>query len=147
MAKSPDYLGNLDTKQDIYTVPTQTKTLSANISSGVSVVETELSFYNLEIGKKYRVTGELFQIQGPTVNINVEILNNGAIVHKMNSKDTNGQEEWMVGVAFTFTAEADSLLFEYNTTIGQIAGNGTRERTYLTIEEAPFTVETTQFDL
>jgi len=132
-------------KEDEFDIDWQIKTLSANIASGTSGTSADLSFSNLEIGKTYRVSGNIHQAQSGFVNIFFQIINGATVVQQGNSKDVTGQEEWMVGICSVFTATATDLDFTYVTNTGVIVGNGNRDRTFLVLEELPNHKETSKW--
>lgn len=128
----------------------QTKFLSANATSAGNM--TDLTFNNLEVGKKYRVSG-VFVFNAATTNIfhrvAVTIFNGSdrVSVHGMAGRYevTTGANTDGVNTVFTATATQLTFLVGGIVSTGRVIGTGTREGTFITLEELPNHVETTKW--
>lgn len=123
----------------------QTKTLAANET--MTATETNfsgLTFNNLTVGRTYRVTGQLWA----EIVTNLQPLsilfrdgNGGTIVGQEQLNGSAGTNV-SIGVSFIYTA-TNSTLQTSKTGAGSasaiLAGNGTRARSYLQIEEVDIT--------
>lgn len=134
---------NLENEVDTKTtVLYQTKILSSSVGASGSPL-VDLTFNNLVIGKQYRIGGS-YRLQGTF----------GGGGHNTQFIATNGVQRLLLGavaasgvinnanggcVNQVFTATATTLTFtcEELQSQGQIEGNGTRERTHITLEELP----------
>ena len=121
----------------------QTKILASNQTSTASI--TGLTFNNLTIGKVYRVSGQAMISQNAT-NLQCELrfydgTTSGTIIGGVQTNNTWSSgytgSEYKVGFSFLYTATTVTMTSQWNTgsTSGILNGDGTRLRTFVTVEE------------
>lgn len=125
----------------------QEKVMSANQTTNGDIAD--LTFNNLEAGKKYRLTGGLtFSNTGDDGN-NVQIFNGATqlIFLDSNPNAGGGTQSLYLAVSTVFTASADTLTFNANSTGANsfVLGNGSRSISHMILEELPNHEETTKF--
>lgn len=134
-------------KQDSFTIPHQTKILSSDHTTA-SVI-SDLTFNNLEIGKTYRISGQIFHFQPASSDIDaIVFFNNGATEvgkSRINPPASTSNRSHTDHPCVVFTATDTILEFEFNNATTEIQGNGTRGETFITLEELPNHVATTQW--
>jgi len=126
----------------------QKKTLSSNITSGTGV-STALSFNNLEIGKKYRLTVQANMDEGGVsdasyvylnfTNNSIDIVN---LALTIPAPPSGAQGVVRAGSSDIFIAGATTVLANY-----QVNSSGViyQDKTFAILEEVPNHVETTQW--
>lgn len=135
---------------DNKTVKCQTKILSADFSNSTASIP-DLSFSNLTIGKKYKLTGTaLFRVDD-SGEVRLEFEHNGSILTKTRLNTVAGgsgltqyaftSKELWTATATTVTANGIS-----GSTSRAIFGNGTLDETFATLCELPdFYIETDEW--
>lgn len=122
----------------------QTKVLQASISG--TGVESDLSFNNLVVGKWYGISGRIYLAGSGSINIAYQFEDGASFTEAYPNKDVSGQEEWMRTHNLKFQAQTAVMNFNVlGFTTGSMIGDGTRNRSYLQIEELPNHEETTDF--
>jgi len=129
---------------------TKTKIQIKHQPSHVTVggVLSTLSFNNLIVGKKYKLTAQVLGDHNGaagSVNLGITWTNSAVIVGRVYNKDTSGQEEWTGNVISTFTATHPTLTATFIRVGGRLLGDGTKQHTYAELEELPNHEETTQW--
>jgi hypothetical protein len=126
------------------------KILSADVNSNQDV--SDLQFNNLEIGKQYEITG-LVRIQS-TSGAGQLLAYSGASQAgtfygsvAINSNSDTPTSDIGTNPSLKFTAQSTTLYLNYNTNSNEILrGNGTKEETFLQLEERRDLELTTNFD-
>lgn len=132
----------------------QTKILSAN--PGATGVMSDLTFNNLVVGKIYKISGKIFHVENGLNLDDVEsivFIKNGSTV--IDRSDQNIRKPGSTNLDefrdtnhlnIKFKATDPTLTFEVNSlTNADIAGDGTKQQTYVQLEEVTDTEETTDF--
>lgn len=141
----------LETKEDEFSIPTQTKILSGNITA-TDLDIVEMKWNNLEIGKTYRLTlSGRFVFQGNNSS-ELRYIHDGNPIIRLESNGTGGTSSG-VGVqhlsnSVVFTATEDTITLQTAGTItanDRIEGNGTLAETYSQLEELPNHETTTKW--
>lgn len=123
----------------------QTKTLSADVTSVGNVAG--LSFNSLTVNKLYRVSGVIYIVgNAATDDINGVITSAGITQARWGAINTQNAA-WVLHVNFIFVAGASALTFTVSSVAGAgtLLGNGTREESFLQLEELNNYAETTLF--
>lgn len=123
------------TKQDIFSIKHQTKTLGANTSSSPAGVIAGLTFNNLALGKTYRLTGYV-----SCNDTQLLIYYNGVQIGGAGTQPNNG-DAVQGAISLIFTTTISTVLEARKD--GQ-AGT-IYQGTYLTLEELPFHTPTTDW--
>lgn len=124
-----------------YKVKWQKKTLAANFAP--TGIITDLSFNNLEIGKTYRLGGQI-AVNGDNGSINIKdskmTLYNGAteLLELNAASGDTGSYNSTIGINLVFTATATTVTFD-RTVDGISYINSANGSTFATIEELPDT--------
>lgn len=133
----------------------QTKFLSADATSNGTI--SDLTFSNLEVGKTYRVCGNirLAVNQGATdatsLAVTCDITHDSSVIARKQfisrQTDSTAGEVATFGVNILFEATASTLTFVAASAAASshIAGNGTHEETFITLEELPAAEEVSVF--
>jgi hypothetical protein len=129
---------------------TQTKILSADVTAVGQA--TDLTFNNLVIGKEYQISGQisLSASNGTSVvTIRSEAISAGTLYQglSLGSTDSVNADVTNAPLAINniFTAVSTELYVYFLTDAGQISGDGTKGRTFVTLTELNYTKETTRF--
>lgn len=125
---------------------TQTKILDADVSGTTDA--TNISFNNLVIGKRYRVTGQwYYQAASTTDGINFYSATGGGgtLYARITFDIASGTITSRDHVSFEFTAVSTTLVPRGNNSGSTIFGDGTTNGTFLTLTELNYTKETTRF--
>ena len=125
----------------------KTKLLSADISSVQDIAD--LQFDNLIIGKMYTVNGSLrLHTSGSgtnTVHFRSAAAGAGTLYGKAQDQESTASASDIVAVSFTFPATSTTLFVRAVTVDLVIAGNGTKDETFITLTELNDTEETDRF--
>lgn len=127
----------------------QTKILSADQGAGTTDL-SDLQFNNLEIGKHYRITGQVkTSTIGGTTSLSFRDTAGGAGVFYGGTSiysDGGSQDISQTGVNIIFTATSTNLYCRAGVSGGcTLEGDGTRENTFITLEELSSHTQTTDF--
>ena len=125
----------------------QTKILSADISSTQDI--SDLQFNNLTIGQIYTVNGNLgLNTSGlgiNTVHFRSAAAGAGDLYGNIQDQESTASASDVVSFSFTFPATSTTLFVRAVNVDLAIAGNGTKEETFVTLTEKPGTIVTTDF--
>ena len=130
----------------------QTKTLSGNTSTTGEVAS--LTFNNLTIGNTYRLSGQIrtqsLAFSDVSRNFNMKLYNGILLVNVGIKRDASGtNQEWVdtVGFIHVFIASDAKLHWDITTAINtKLFQDGGGKYTYMTLEELPYHLETTDFN-
>ena len=132
---------DIATKQDIFTIPHQTRILSSNITE-LNTVVSALGFSNLEIGKTYRVTMQAAIQANDGNNVALSAVHDGNIICAVEYENDagTGSDNMRAGTSKVFTATATTVLFQTSGMVGggaadALLGDGTLARTFTQLEE------------
>lgn len=131
-------------------IKSQTKALAASVT-GTNVAEVaSLTFNNLVIGKFYRITGVVRATCATTAsNALLTYTTNGAAVLNVGMDgfgDSVAGGALLFSVDATFQAAATKLVATITASpSGSISGNGTKNSTFIQLEEIPNMEEVTSF--
>lgn len=134
----------IDTKQDKFQIDYQIKYLNSDITVNTADV-TDLGFNNLEIGKKYRITGSVSWEADNQDNPTLRVLNNGNVIGISTIGLVQTGQVYKVGInSEVFTATSTSIIAEVTgmDAGNLLAGDGTSNQTWFQLEELPNHVET-----
>jgi len=134
-------------KEDEFSIPFQTKILSADVITDGAI--GELTFNNLEIGKVYRVGGNFrFDVTAGGL-ITVTVLNGAQTVgfglHDGDGTATQAGSAWSPNLIFVATATTLTFVAASADANSPVLGNTTRDETFVTLEELPQHVATSQW--
>jgi hypothetical protein len=130
----------------------QTKTLSANVSSDITM--SDLTFSNLTVGKWYDIKGQFFLAvnqSATNTTVYVEATHNSTVIaspYFQVSTASDTQDDYVVlSINTSFQATATTLTFvaQSATATSTVAGNGTRSQTFIQLEERNDLRETSKF--
>lgn len=113
----------LDLEVEVDSGITKTKILSSSIT-GVAGIVNELTFTGLEIGREYRLGGQLrWDVNNTTGAI---LYKNGATVVGASVSSISSSSANTFGINCKFLADSSTVTFDITSTSGQLGGNGTR---------------------
>lgn len=127
----------------------QTKVLQANFSATGTMAD--LTFSNLEVGKSYRISGQITHI-GDSGAINtkhsiVEIRDGATVITDIEKYDSSRANMALTGaINQVFTATDTILTFEVTSSLNTYIGANTPRQTFITLEELPTHNITTQWN-
>jgi len=128
----------------------QTKILSSSVSTNGDIhttTDANFIFNNLTIGKTYHVHGKVALQNNATDTVSLEFQNGATEVDRISSATaTNATLRY--GVNFVFTATDTQLFFTVSGAGGgdSVLGNGTRQLTFIQLEERNDLAETSKFN-
>lgn len=126
---------------------TQTKVLSSDVLNTSTI--SDFTFNNLTIGMSYIISG-CFSVSGlatAQTNITMDVNHDGSIIKKLVLSREATNESYSVGLYIPFIATATSLTFDATipTAFNYVAGNGTREESFITVSECNPMIETNEW--
>jgi hypothetical protein len=140
---------DIATKQDAFQNDFQRKILTSSITGNVADV-ADLRFNNLEVGKKYRLTGQVNAVPGGVGDAGLKFETSGGTVIGVSGSFNNGGStvgNGYFGVNIVFEAIDTVLISRAIVQSGgvRIGGYNNADGTFLILEELPNHVETSKW--
>lgn len=128
----------------------QIRYLQDDCSSNTDSNFNDIAFSNLTVGKYYRVGGIIryrSNMGATDNNIEMYLNHNGNVITRIEDSDDRTNNVGTIGVNVLLQAEATTLTWDGGSLSGNsyIDGDGTREQTWISLEELEYYEETSEF--